>query len=388
MKRILFLLFICLLPSFCVFGQTKAVSKIATKISTKATKKAAFEAAKRRTAKELLEEGIARTGRKYTGEALGQQITKRAIRENVLKRMEKEGIESFLMFGKNEALKDMQRLGISNVKQGILVREAATATRPSAYHAAIESYSKRNGSGYVSKVVFKNSFAKYAGKEGYKKFMKMSVQERMLEIKELTKHIYSLPKTEREKALEKLSPEMKEKVLATKRLMATRLPSSKKGYFRGEKGNSDFVLSDDYIWTDPKTREKMTVGELRKKYNIKESIVIPYHDGEPDFSKYAIGKVKVDYRDNIDYKDLKGLHDQATVKLGQQDWVRQNQRNDVINPTRDVIENMSSDGKYKRGCRNTYHETWDGTTILVVPDFINSACTHNGGRALAQIVQK
>lgn len=148
MKRILFLLFICLLPSFCVFGQTKAVSKIATKISTKATKKAAFEAAKRRTAKELLEEGIARTGRKYTGEALGQQITKRAIRENVLKRMEKEGIESFLMFGKNEALKDMQRLGISNVKQGILVREAATATRPSAYHAALGSAGR-----YVSKTM-------------------------------------------------------------------------------------------------------------------------------------------------------------------------------------------------------------------------------------------
>lgn len=121
MKRILFLLFVFLLPSICAFGQTKAVSKIATKISTKATKKAAFEAAKRRTAKDLLEEGIARTGRKYTGEALGQQITKRAIRENVLKKIQYAfdamevntyGCHSSVLDGLSDAQKERVREGL------------------------------------------------------------------------------------------------------------------------------------------------------------------------------------------------------------------------------------------------------------------------------------
>lgn len=227
---------------------------------------------------------------------------------------------------------------------------------------------------------------RFAGDAGFKDFMKMSVRERMLKIRTLTKYIYSLPKSEQEKAIAKLSPKMRDKVRSTRKLMTSRLPSVKKGYFKGERGNIVFVLSDDYIWTDPKTGQKKTVRQLREMYNIKDPIEIPYRDGEPDFSKYAFAKVKVEYKNDIDYRDLKGLHDQVNEKLSKEEWVAKRAHKGEIDPTRDLIENMTVDGKYKRGCRNTYHETWDGETILIVPDFINSTCTHNGGRALAQIV--
>ena len=54
---------------------------------------------------------------------------------------------------------------------------------------------------------------------------------------------------------------------------------------------------------------------------------------------------------------------------------------------RDYIENAAVDGSRVSGARNTYHESMDGETIYVVPDFIHSICTHNGGRSVAALVQ-
>lgn len=147
MKKVVFILL--LLATSCVsFCQTKAVTKIAERISAKGAKEAAFKTASKRTAEELLREGIERTGKKYTGEALGEQIAKRVLRENVMKRMEKEGMESFLDYGKSQALKEFERMGTSNVKRNIILKEAATATRPSAYHMAIGEIG-----GYISKTM-------------------------------------------------------------------------------------------------------------------------------------------------------------------------------------------------------------------------------------------
>ena len=385
MRKLIILLILCSL-SVNGWGQAKAAKKMMEKMSVKSTKKAAFEAAKKRSEKELLKEGMARTGRKYTGQALGDRIVRRSLRESVMKEMEKEGITSFLEYGYRQALKDLRSLGVSNFKRGVINKEAATATKPTAYHMLIENNALQAGK-RASKDEAKKLLGKTVGKKGYKAFMKMTVRERMTNIVSLTKYIYDLPKAEQDKVLAKLAPELRDKVIKTRKLMTSRFPSSKKGIFKGEKGNSDFVLSDNYVWTDKKTGQRMTVGELRKKYNIKEPITIPYRNGEPDFSNYAFGKVKVNYADDIDYKDLKGLHDQANVKLSNEKWVKERQRDDAINPARDLIENMTTDGQYKKGCRNTFHETWDGETILIVPDFINDICTHNGGRALAQIVQ-
>lgn len=147
MKRAIFILFLFAV-SYSSFCQTKAVTKIVERISAKSAKEAAFKVAAKRSTEDLLREGIARTGKKYTGEALGEQIAKRVLRENVIKRMEKEGVESFLDYGKSQALKELEHMGVSNVKRSIILKDAATATRPSAYHMAIGKIG-----GYVSKTM-------------------------------------------------------------------------------------------------------------------------------------------------------------------------------------------------------------------------------------------
>ena len=383
MKKILSLIFFAVFVTSYGYSQSAAIKKIATKFSSKTIKKEAFHSAAKMSEKELLKEGIERTGKKYTGQALGEQIVKKSIRNSILEKMEKEGIASFFGYSTFVSDNTIKRIGKSKLN----VFNEAKRSRLSNYSNAV----RNNASESVAKKELKRDaahlIALYCTKEGYEKFMKLSMKERMVAIQKMTKHIYNLPEAERKKILADLTPEFKDKILQTKKLMSSRFPSSQKGSFKGKKGDSDFVLNDSYVWKDKKTGKTMTVGELRKKYNIKEPIVIPYRNGEPDFSKYAFGKVKVNYTDGIDYKDLKGLHDQANVKLGNEQWVKQRQRNEAANPARDLIENMTVDGQYKKGCRNTYHETWDGETILIVPDFINDVCTHNGGRALAQIVK-
>ena len=65
---------------------------------------------------------------------------------------------------------------------------------------------------------------------------------------------------------------------------------------------------------------------------------------------------------------------------------------EIINPdqtdVREYVENTAVDGTRVSGARNTYHEARDGETIYIVPDFIHKICNHNGGRAVARLVQK
>ena len=383
MKQILSLIFFVVFVTGYGYPQSAAFKKIATKFSSKTIKKEALHSATKRSEKELLKEGIERTGKKYTGQALGEQVVKKSIRKSILEKMEKEGLESFFGYSTFVCDKTIKRIGKSNLN----VYDEAKRLRLSNYAKAVKNNATES---VVKKEVKKEAvhlIAIYCKKGGFEKFMKLSMKERMVAIQKMTKHVYSLPEAERKKVLADFTPEFRDKILQVRKLMTGRFPSSKKGLFKGEKGNSDFILNDSYVWKDKKTGQTMTVGELRKKYNIKEPITIPYRNGEPDFSNYAFGKVKVNYADDIDYKDLKGLHNQANVKLSNEKWVKERQRNNAVNPTRDLIENMTTDGQYKKGCRNTYHETWDGETILIVPDFINDICTHNGGRALAKIVQ-
>lgn len=120
-------------------GQAKAVKKITERVTARSAKRTAYEMARQRTYKELVREGLERTGRKYTGEALGERIAKRALRESVLEKMEKEGMESFLEYGRAKAFKDMELMGASNCKRMLIAKDAATANRPSAYHFVMEN---------------------------------------------------------------------------------------------------------------------------------------------------------------------------------------------------------------------------------------------------------
>lgn len=222
------------------------------------------------------------------------------------------------------------------------------------------------------------------------KFRKMTMRERMLYIQKLTRHLYGLPDSIREDRMQKLGPEMRKRVEDTRGIMTTGFPK-KGGIFEGEPGNSDFVLDDDATVSGHYRPVVKTVREWRSLFNIKHPIVVRYKDGEPDFSKYSFREVKVVYTDDMDYSNLNDLHDQVNEILPNEEWVKKRQRKgtslDRIPLMRDLIENMDSQGNYKSGCYNVYHEVRNGETVQIVPDFIHKLCKHNGGRSLARIVQ-
>ena len=142
------------------------------------------------------------------------------------------------------------------------------------------------------------------------------------------------------------------------------------------------------MWKDPKTGVKISVRDLKKKYKIKGEIRVKYRDGEPIFDKSnSLGTTTVEYKQNYNYKNLKDLHNPVNENLSRESWVKAKIDKSAVNPTRDYIENAAVDGSRVSGARNTYHESMDGETIYVVPDFIHSICTHNGGRAVAALVQ-
>ena len=115
MKRILSLIFFAVFVSGYGYSQSAAFKKIASKLSSKTIKKEALHSATKRSEKELLKEGIERTGRKYTGQALGEQVVKKSLRKSIMEKMEKEGIESFFGYSKFVSDNTIKRIGKSKI---------------------------------------------------------------------------------------------------------------------------------------------------------------------------------------------------------------------------------------------------------------------------------
>ena len=378
MKKILSLIFLAVFVTSYGYSQSAAIKKIATKFSSKTIKKEAFHSAAKRSEKELLKEGIERTGKKYTGQALGEQIVKKSIRNSILEKMEKEGIASFFGYSTFVSDNTIKRIGKSKLN----VFNEAKRSRLSNYSNAV----RNNASESVAKKELKRDaahlIALYCKKEGYEKFMKLSMKERMVAIQKMTKHIYSLPEAERKVMLESVSEPMRSKIIEMRRLMTTFLPSTTKGRWVGERGNSDFIINDDCVYGNS------TVKELKKKYHIKGELRVKYVDGEPIFDKTnSLGTTKFEYKQEYDYKKIK-LHDKVTENLEKEPWLQGKLNEKAINPVREYVENTAVDGTRVSGARNTYHEARDGETIYIVPDFIHKICNHNGGRAVARLVQK
>lgn len=277
----------------------------------------------------------------------------------------------------------MRILGIKRIgKSKLNVFNEAKRSRLSNYSNAV----RNNASESVAKKELKRDaahlLALYCKKEGYEKFMKLSMKERMVAIQKMTKHIYSLPETERKVMLESVSEPMRSKIIEMRRLMTTFLPSTTKGRWVGERGNSDFIINDDCVYGNS------TVKELKKKYHIKGELRVKYVDGEPIFDKTnSLGTTKFEYKQEYDYKKIK-LHDKVTENLEKEPWLQGKLNEKAINPVREYVENTAVDGTRVSGARNTYHEARDGETIYLVPDFIHKICNHNGGRAVARLVQK
>ena len=378
MKKILSLIFFAVFVTSYGYSQSAAIKKIATKFSSKTIKKEAFHSAAKRSEKELLKEGIERTGKKYTGQALGEQVVKKSIRNSILEKMEKEGIASFFGYSTFVSDNTIKRIGKSKLN----VFNEAKRSRLSNYSNAV----RNNASESVAKKELKRDaahlIALYCKKEGYEKFMKLSMKERMVASQKMTKHIYSLPEAERKVMLESVSEPMRSKIIKMRRLMTTNLPSTTKGRWVGERGNSDFIINDDCVYGNS------TVKELKKKYHIKGELRVKYVDGEPIFDKTnSLGTTKFEYKQEYDYKKIK-LHDKVTENLEKEPWLQGKLNEKAINPVREYVENTAVDGTRVSGARNTYHEARDGETIYIVPDFIHKICNHNGGRAVARLVQK
>lgn len=377
MKKILSLIFLAVFVTSYGYSQSAAIKKIATKISSKTIKKEAFHAAAKRSEKELLKEGIERTGKKYTGQALGEQIVKKSLRKSIMEKMEKEGIESFFGYSTHVSDNIIKRIGKSRLNL-----DDAKSSKLANYANAVRNNASKSAAEKVVKREAVHLVATYCKKGGFEKFMKLSMKERMVAIQKMTKHIYSLPEAERKVILESVSEPMRSKIIEMRRLMTTFLPSTTKGRWVGERGNSDFIINDDCVYGNS------TVKELKKKYHIKGELRVKYVDGEPIFDKTnSLGTTKFDYKQEYDYKKIK-LHDKVTENLEKEPWLQGKLNEKAINPVREYVENTAVDGTRVSGARNTYHEARDGETIYIVPDFIHKICNHNGGRAVARLVQK
>ena len=377
MKKILSLIFLAVFVTSYGYSQSAAIKKIATKISSKTIKKEAFHAAAKRSEKELLKEGIERTGKKYTGQALGEQIVKKSLRKSIMEKMEKEGIKSFFGFSTHVSDNIIKRIGKSRLNL-----DDAKSSKLANYANAVRNNASKSAAEKVVKREAVHLVATYCKKGGFEKFMKLSMKERMVAIQKMTKHIYSLPEAERKVMLESVSEPMRSKIIEMRRLMTTFLPSTTKGRWVGERGNSDFIINDDCVYGNS------TVKELKKKYHIKGELRVKYVDGEPIFDKTnSLGTTKFEYKQEYDYKKIK-LHDKVTENLEKEPWLQGKLNEKAINPVREYVENTAVDGTRVSGARNTYHEARDGETIYIVPDFIHKICNHNGGRAVARLVQK
>ena len=386
-KKIISILLICVFMVNTVKSQN-VVSKVVTRVVRSSAKSSVNKTVGKQggklSAEKIAQMGIKQGSERSVEKAMSKRLASRIIREKTSRMIAEKGFRNMYTYGNRQAAKSLNRIGAPTIIRSSKNRrfaEYANCIRKKSAKTVAKKGAEKN----VTRLV-----ALYCGRGGFKKFMALSIKERMVTIKQLTKYIFSLPEAEKNKILSSMSKEMRIRVLKMRKIMTTRMPGkpSPKGRWVGERGNSDFILDDNYMWTDPKTGVKTSVRDLKKKYKIKGEIKVKYRDGEPIFDKSnSLGTTTVEYKLNYNYKDLKDLHNPVNENLSRESWVKTKINKKAVNPTRDYIENAAVDGSRVSGARNTYHESMDGETIYVVPDFIHSICTHNGGRSVAALVQ-
>lgn len=386
-KKIISILLICVFMVNTAKSQN-VVSKVVTRVVRSSSKssvnKTVGKEGVKLSAEKIGQMGIKKGSERSVEKAMSKRLASRIIREKTSRMIAEKGFGNMYTYGNRQAAKSLNRIGTPTIIRSSKNRRFAVYANSIRKNSA-KTVAKKGAEKNVIRFV-----VLYCGKGGFKKFMALSIKERMVTIKQLTKYIFSLPEVERNKILLSMSEEMRIKVLKMRKIMTTRMPGkpSPKGRWVGERGNSDFILDDNYMWKDPKTGVKISVRDLKKKYKIKGEIRVKYRDGEPIFDKSnSLGTTTVEYKQNYNYKDLKDLHNPVNENLSRESWVKTKLDKSAVNPTRDYIENAAVDGSRVSGARNTYHESMDGETIYVVPDFIHSICTHNGGRAVAALVQ-
>lgn len=387
--ELLYLLMVFFCPTL-LFGQEQLV-KTAIKSSkklfmteTKTLAKESAEAANKAILKDAFKVGSEEIGRNYMEKATAKQLIRGAVRKSILKDIEEKELGSILHYGMINAKKEIMHTEKSVVKE--VAEKEAKKVNYKGCVSSLKSILYKESKNNIPRLI-----KLYCGNDGFKKFMALSIRDKMVQIQQITKYVYSLPQAERNKVLASMSSEMCAKIKKMNYLMTHNMPKklSPKGRWTGERGNSVFILNDNYVWEDQKTHIKMSVKDLKKKYKIKGEIRVKYRDGEPIFDKSnSLGTTTVEYKPNYNYKDLKDLHNSVNENLAKKPWIKAKVNEKATDPVRDYIENAATDGSRVSGARNTYHEARDGETIYLVPDFIHDICKHNGGRSVAALVQK
>jgi hypothetical protein len=150
--------------------------------------------------------------------------------------------------------------------------------------------------------------------------------------------------------------------------LVSRLPCEN-GSWEGERGNSRWIPDKDYIppeksrnpdkpYSNP---QKLTMGEIQKKYNIDG---IPFRNGFPDFSEVSKGTVQIE-----DFCTGKG--EAKANNFARADIQLAKERN----CTPDEVKKWRKENNY------TWHECEDKRTMQKVPNEIHANVAHNGGRS-------
>lgn len=321
-KKIISILLICVFMVNTAKSQN-VVSKVVTRVVRSSTKssvnKTVGEQGIKLSAEKIGQIGIKKGSERSVEKAMSKRLASRIIREKTSRMIAKKGFRNMYTYGNRQAAKSLKRIGTPTIIRSSKNRRFAVYANSIRKNSA-KTVAKKGAEKNVIRLV-----VLYCGKGGFKKFMALSIKERMVTIKQLTKYIFSLPEVERNKILSSMSEEMRIKVLKMRKIMTTRMPGkpSPKGRWVGERGNSDFILDDNYMWKDPKTGVKISVRDLKKKYKIKGEIRVKYRDGEPIFDKSnSLGTTTVEYKQNYNYKDLKDLHNPVNENLSRESWVK------------------------------------------------------------------
>ena len=133
----------------------------------------------------------------------------------------------------------------------------------------------------------------------------------------------------------------------------------KGGQWTGERGNSNFIPDDYYVFNIKNTQKTITGRELKQKYSFSH---ISYHCGEPDFSQFADKKIGIIRLGSIPNKrsGSSGSYKSAAMS--------------ILN----IFGSVSATIQYMKKNELTWHECSDGT-IIAIPTIINSIFCHSGG---------
>lgn len=191
-KIFLYILFLCSILSGCFKKET-------TKILTEDVTKGVMHRTEKETAKDLAENGSEKLGKSYVGRSFGEQVVKKAARDKTYKMMEKEGINSFLGYGKKRAANEISETEISISKKELLAasdykKMLIERKNSNKFRGQMSIATKQTGKGVFSEADNVRILNKVASKVGLTEEKRAKLLKEMAEDPDLARLIHENPK--------------------------------------------------------------------------------------------------------------------------------------------------------------------------------------------------